>query len=62
MSNIKILKEYKKKIKLIKKLNKFYYDKSSPIVSDSDYDNLKKEIISLEKNIVTLNLRTLLQK
>ena len=49
MSNIKILKEYKKKIKLIKKLNKFYYDKSSPIVSDSDYDNLKKEIISLEK-------------
>ena len=49
MSNIKILKEYKKKIKLIKKLNKFYYDKSSPIVSDSDYDSLKKEIISLEK-------------
>ena len=49
MSNIKILKEYKKKIKLIKKFNKFYYDKSSPIVLDSDYDKLKNEIISLEK-------------
>ena len=43
-----IQNEYKKKIKLIHKLNKFYYDKSEPIVSDKEYDELKKEIILLE--------------
>ncbi len=40
---------YKKKIKLIKKFNKYYYDRSEPIVSDSEYDKLKLDIISLEK-------------
>ena len=29
-------------------LNKFYYDKNKPLVSDAEYDDLKKEIISLE--------------
>ncbi len=46
----KILTDYKKKIKLIKKLNKFYYEKSKPLVSDGEYDELKKEILILEKN------------
>ena len=46
----KIQTDYKKKIKLIAKLNKFYYEKSKPIVSDSEYDKLKKEILILEKN------------
>ena len=39
--NKKILEEYKKKIKLINKYNKFYYDKSKPLVLDKDYDDLK---------------------
>jgi DNA ligase (NAD+) len=47
--NIKeIQKKYKKKIKLINRFNKFYYDKSNPKVSDKKYDDLKKEILLLE--------------
>ena len=49
MNKKEILKEYKKKIKQLKKFNLYYYDKSSPLVSDQIYDNLKKEILSLEK-------------
>ena len=40
---------YKKKIRLIKKFNEFYYNKSKPIVTDEKYDNLKKEILLLEE-------------
>ncbi len=40
---------YKEKLKLIKKYNKYYYDISKPIVSDSEYDKLKNNILLLEK-------------
>ena len=40
-----IKKEYSKKIKLIEHYNKSYYDESSSVISDADYDLLKKEII-----------------
>ena len=43
-----IIKEYLKKIKLFKKYNKYYYDKSDPLISDQEFDNLKKNILSLE--------------
>ena len=46
--NKKILEEYKKKIELLGKYNKFYYDKSKPIVLDKEYDNLKRDILRLE--------------
>ncbi len=46
---------YKKKIKLLESYNKFYYQKSKPKVSDAEYDSLKKEILSLEKNNIFLN-------
>ena len=39
---------YKKKIKLFQSYNEYYYDKNAPKVSDKDYDELKKEILSLE--------------
>ena len=45
----KIEKEYLKKIKLFQKYNRYYYDKSNPKVTDSEFDSLKKEIIELEK-------------
>ena len=45
----KIEKEYLKKIKLFQKYNRYYYDKSDPKVTDSEFDFLKKEIIELEK-------------
>ena len=48
--NEKLLKkEYLKKISQLQKYNLAYYDKSNPIVADSDYDKLKREIINFEK-------------
>ena len=55
MKNLKIEKEYLKKIKLFQEYNKYYYDKSDPKVSDSKFDQLKKEIIDLEKKYKYLN-------
>ncbi len=49
MDEISIKEKYFKKIQLIKKYNKFYYDESKPLVSDQKFDLLKKEIIDLEK-------------
>ena len=49
MSKISVKKDYIKKIKLLNKYNEFYYDKSDPIVSDKDYDELKQNIIEIEK-------------
>ena len=47
--NEKLLKkEYLKKISQLQKYNSAYYDKSSPIVTDSEYDKLKKDIIDFE--------------
>ena len=43
----KIKNLYKEKIKKLLKFNKAYFDKDSPIVSDSDFDKLKKELIEL---------------
>ena len=49
MNKKKIQTEYKKKINLISKYNKFYYDENNPAVKDSEYDILKQEIFLLEK-------------
>ena len=45
---LKIENIYKKKIKLLKKHNKLYFNNDSPIISDAEYDDLKKDIIILE--------------
>ena len=42
-------KEYKEKIKQYKKYSKKYFEDSAPIISDQDFDLLKKEILDLEK-------------
>ncbi len=49
MSSKKINKEYLDKIKQLIKYNKSYYDKSNPLISDHQYDDLKNEILNLEK-------------
>ena len=49
MTKKKIEDYYKKKIKLYNQYSKSYYDKSNPEVSDQEFDNLKKEILELEK-------------
>ena len=41
--------EYNKKIKLYNEYNKYYYNNSSPKVSDKEFDELKHDILSLEK-------------
>ena len=46
----KIINNYKKKINLLKKHNKLYFNKDNPEITDSQYDDLKKEIFDLEKN------------
>ena len=45
-----IKKNYQKKISDLQRYNQAYYDKSAPLVSDSKYDELKKDIIEFEKN------------
>ena len=44
-----IKKKYLKKINLIKKYDKAYYKDSKPIIADFEYDDLKLEILNLEK-------------
>ena len=54
MSSILIKKNYLNKVKLLNKYNKFYYDKSNPIVSDQEYDDLKLDIFKIEKKYPNL--------
>ncbi len=42
-------KKYLKKIKLLEKYNKFYFESSHPLVSDKEYDQLKLDILKIEK-------------
>ncbi len=42
-------KKYEAKISEYMRHNKLYYQKDNPIITDSDFDNLKKEILDLEK-------------
>jgi len=51
----KILKAYEEKVELLNEYNKFYYNKSNPKVSDKEYDELKKDILILEKKNKFLN-------
>jgi DNA ligase (NAD+) len=49
MNKKKIKIEYGKKINIINKFNKFYYNYNNPKVTDQKYDELKIEILELEK-------------
>ena len=49
-----ILKQYKKKIKLINEYNKSYFDQNKSKVTDSVFDKLKKEILLLESKYTFL--------
>ena len=39
-----LIKEYEKKIKLVKKYNRQYYEKDSPSIPDSEYDKIKERL------------------
>ena len=49
LKSSKVKKEYKEKIKQYKRYSKKYFEDSAPVVSDQDFDLLKKEILDLEK-------------
>ena len=49
MERKEIEKVYFKKINELKKFDKAYFDNDNPIISDRDYDNIKQEILNLEK-------------
>ena len=49
MERKEIEKKYLKKINELKKYDKAYFDKDSPIISDKNYDDFKQEILNLEK-------------
>ena len=49
MDKKEIKEQYLKKINLINKYNKYYYDNSKPLVNDKVYDELKNNILLLEK-------------
>ncbi len=50
MDKKEIKKLYNSKVNLLKKYNESYFDKNKSIVSDKEYDEIKKEVLGLEKN------------
>ena len=49
MDKKEIKEQYLKKINLVNKYNKYYYDNSKPLVNDKVYDELKNNILLLER-------------
>ena len=49
MDKKEIKEQYLKKISLVNKYNKYYHDNSKPLVNDEVYDELKNNILLLEK-------------
>ena len=58
----KIIDNFKRKIKYIKKINKSYYEFDRPIISDVEYDNIKKEILDFENKYPYLKKITSVEK
>ena len=55
MQKKEIEKSYTKKINQLKKYDEAYFKHDSPIVSDKIYDDIKREILELEKKYKYLN-------
>ena len=49
MNKNKILSDYRSKISKLRELNKNYYQLDKPLVPDSEFDELKKEVLILEE-------------
>ena len=57
----KIISDFKDKIKVIKKHNKHYYSDDSPIITDAQYDDIKKQVLNLENKYIFLKRLNLTQ-
>ena len=49
MKRVEIKKNYIKKISELKKHNQAYFNYDKPLISDKDYDNIKQQVLELEK-------------
>ena len=49
MQKREIEKIYIKKINKLQKYNKAYFEHDNPLISDRDYDRIKREILDLER-------------
>ena len=58
MIDEKINQKYLKKIKLLQRYNKHYYNLNKPLIDDFKFDKLKSEIIDLEKKYNFLKHRS----
>jgi DNA ligase (NAD+) len=47
---IKIVNQYREKIKILKRHNKLYFINDNPEILDSEYDTIKREMLELEKS------------
>jgi DNA ligase (NAD+) len=45
-----LIKRFEEKVKELKKHNILYFNKDKPIISDAEYDNLKKQLLKTEKS------------
>jgi DNA ligase (NAD+) len=58
----KIINQHKNKLNNLIKHNKFYYINDDPQITDSQYDNIKKELLELEKNYPYLKKKKTVSK
>ena len=56
-----IQSQYNKKKKLLEKYNHQYFNLDSPAISDSKYDQLKKDLIKLENTYTFLKSKSSIQ-
>ena len=53
------IESFKQKVKVLKKHNELYFNQDKPIISDAEYDDLKKQLFEIEKankSVKKLNL------
>ena len=62
MNKKETLNIFKKKVSILKKHNKLYYGYDKPEITDNDYDELKKDLLILEKKHSYLKKLNLLEK
>ncbi len=61
MNKQDIKKKYKKEKKLLQKYNHHYFNLDSPLVSDAKYDQIKSNVIKLEKEFPYLKIKESVQ-
>ena len=56
-----VIESFKQKVKELKKHNELYFNQDKPIISDAEYDDLKKQLFEVEKANKTLKKLNLLK-